>query len=166
MDTEILIACYSWSGNTRRIAEMIAHETGGAILEIEPVHPYSTDYGTVVEQAKKEVRAGFRPELKEMPETIQASVVFLGSPNWWNTMAPPVATFLDHVDWTGKTVIPFYTHGGGGGGSFEQDVAALCPNATVKAGFGTYNNGGREAITHIGSWLESIGPLSGSGGNQ
>ncbi len=166
MKHNMLIACYSWSGNTRRIAQLIQGETGAALFEIEPVRPYSNDYRTVVEQAKEEIRSGARPELKNMPETISASVIFLGTPNWWHTMAPPLAAFLDRFDWRGKTIIPFYTHGGGGGGSIEKDVAEMCEGATVKEGFGTYSNGDSEAIAQIRSWLESLGLLPSNGGEK
>jgi len=166
MNTDILIAYYSWSGNTRKIAELIAGGTGGTPLELEPVQPYSTDYRTVVEQAKKEIRSGARPELKNLPESIWASIIFLGTPNWWNTMAPPLASFLDRFDWRGKTIVPFYTHGGGGGGSIERDVTGRCPNAAVKEGFGAYNNGGTEAIAQVDAWLGSIELLSRNGGSQ
>jgi flavodoxin len=156
MMNNTLIAYYSWSGNTRRVAEIIAHQTGGTLFEIEPVQPYTTDYGAAVRQTKEEIRAGFRPELKEMPELTSYAVIFLGTPIWWHTMAPPVATFIDQYDLDGKTVVPFHTHGGGGVGSFEMDVAKMCPNSTIKDGFGALNNGGSEARDQIDSWLRSL----------
>ena len=157
MKNDILIAYYSWSGNTRKIAELIERETGGALFEIKPVQPYTADYQATVAQAKTEIQAGFRPELKAMPEITSYKVVFLGTPIWWHTMAPPLASFIDRFDLHRKTVVPFHTHGGGGGGSFEKDIAQMCPSSTVKEGFGAYNSGGSEAIAQIGSWLHSIG---------
>lgn len=157
MKSEILIAYYSWSGNTRKIAELIAHETDGTLFEIEPEQPYPSNYGATVAQAKQEIQTGFRPDLKAMPETTPYGVVFLGTPIWCYTMAPPLATFIELFDLNGKTVAPFYTHGGGGAGSFEKDIAKICPNSTVAVGFGAYNSGGSEITTQIGSWLRSIG---------
>lgn len=157
MKTNILIAYYSWSGNTRKIAGLIERETGGELFGIEPVEPYPTDYGTVVAQAEEEIQAGFRPELKAMPEITSNTVVFLGSPIWWGTMAPPLAAFVDHFDLSAKTVVPLHTHGGGGVGSFEKDIARMCADSTVTKGFGAYNSGGIETIAQIGSWLNSIG---------
>jgi flavodoxin len=157
MKNDILIAYYSWHGNTRKIAELIERETGGTLFEIEPVQPYTTDYGAVVAQAKEEIEAGFRPELKAMPKITSYTVVFLGTPIWWHTMAPPLAAFIDRFDLNRKTLVPFHTHGGGGVGSFEKDIAKMCPNSTVKEGFGAYNSGGSETIAQIGSWLSSIG---------
>ena len=70
MKNDILIACYSWSGNTRKIAELIKLETGGVLFEIKPATPYTTDYRAAVAQAKKEIEAGFRPEPRVMPEIV------------------------------------------------------------------------------------------------
>ena len=161
MKTDILIVYYSWKGNTRKIAELIQRETGGTLFEIEPVRQYSTDYSTVVAQAKKEISSGFKPELKALPEDTSYKVVFVGTPIWCYTMAPPVAAFIDRFDLTGKTVIPFHTHGGGGGGSFEQDVAKMCQDSTITKGFGTCGRGGSNTLARIRSWLKSIGPALG-----
>ena len=67
MKNDILIVYYSWSGNTRTIAELIEQKTGGTLFEIEPIKPYPTDYGTVVKLAKEEIQSDFRPDLKAMP---------------------------------------------------------------------------------------------------
>lgn len=157
MKNNILIAYYSWSGNTRTIARRIERETGGRLFEIEPAQPYTTDYRAAVAQAKKEIEAGFRPELQSMPSITSYTIAFIGTPIWWHTMAPPVATFIERFDLNGKTVVPFHTHGGGGVGSFEEDIAKMCPNSTVTEGFGAYNSGGSETVTQIASWLSSIG---------
>ena len=157
MKNDILIAYYSWSGNTREIADLIARETRGRLFEIEPVQPYTTDYRAAVAQAKEEIQAGFRPELKAVPEITSYSVVFLGTPIWWHTMAPPLATFIERLDLSGKTVVPFHTHGGGGVGSFEEDIAKMCPKSTITEGFGAYNSGGSETAARINAWLNELG---------
>ncbi len=157
MKNDILIAYYSWHGNTGTIAELIQRETGGALFEIEPVQPYTTDYRAVVEQAKEEIGSGFRPELKALPEITSYTVVFLGTPIWWHTMAPPLATFIDCFNLSGRTVVPFHTHGGGGVGTFEEDIARMCPDSTVTAGFGAYDRGESQTQAQIRSWLSSLG---------
>ncbi len=157
MKNDILIAYYSWSGNTRKIAGLIQRETGGTLFEIEPVQPYTTDYGAAVAQAKKEIEAGFRPELQSMPGITSYPVAFIGTPIWWHTMAPPVATFIERFDLNAKTVVPFHTHGGGGVGLFEEDIAKMCPCSTVTKGFGEYNRGGSETEAQISAWLSDIG---------
>jgi len=157
-NNDILIAYYSWHGNTRRIAELIASATGGTLFEIKPSQPYSTDYNATTAKAKGEIQRGFRPELKAMPQSTSASTVILGTPIWWHTMAPPVAAFADRFDLRQKTVVPFCTHGGGGNGTFESDLAKMCPTSTVTRGFSTYADGGNTAMEQIGSWLNSIRP--------
>lgn len=152
----ILIACYSWSGNTRAAAEMIQKTTGGTLFEIKPAKPYPTDYRACVDQAKKEINSNFRPELAAGIDLKKYDVIFVGSPNWWGTMAPPVATFLTTHDLKGKTVVPFFTHGGGGMQRCETDVRKLCPeSAVLKAA--TFSGGSiRSAQDAIRKWLGDI----------
>ena len=61
-------------------------------------------------------------------------MIYIGSPCWWSTVAPPVATFLAAHDFTGKTLIPFMTHEGSRMGRSEADIRRLCPGATVRSG--------------------------------
>lgn len=130
---KILIAYYSWGGNTKATAEQIQKAIGGDLFEIVPAKAYPTDYGACVDQAKQEIRQGARPELaKKLEDASKYEVVFVGSPNWWGTMAPPVATFLASNDWTGKTLVPFFTHGGGGVQNCERDVRKMCPGVPMR----------------------------------
>ena len=61
--------------------------------------------------------------------------------------------------WARRNVNNFHTHGGGGVGLFEKDIAKMCSNSTVTKGFGVYNRGDSETVAQIGSWLASIGLL-------
>ncbi len=155
MSTDILIAYYSWSGNTQDIAEFIASETGGELFAANPVKPYTTDYSACVAQARNEIRVNFRPELVAMPENKSYSAVFLGSPIWCGTMAPPLATFIDNFDFTGITVLPFYTHGGGGGGKFDRDIAGMCRNSKLQKSMEIYGSGNKDTRSKIKSWIKS-----------
>ena len=156
--SKILIVFYSHSGNTRKIAECIQQNTQGDLFEIEPVSDYPTSYNTVVEQAKKEIQRGFRPEIKAMPEGFESyDTVFVGSPIWWHTMAPPIATFLAGAEWSGKTVVPFSTHGGGGAGRMEADVATLCGGADCKPGLVVSGSGGGKLAQQVAEWVRTIG---------
>ena len=150
----VLVAYYSWGGNTRFAAEKIQQLTGGTLFEIKPAKAYPADYNACVELAKKEINAGVRPELAEnVRDFAKYDVIFVGSPNWWGTMAPPVATFLTRNDVAGKTVVPFFTHGGGGMQRCESDVRKLCPKARVlKAA--TFSGGSiRSAGKAIADWV-------------
>lgn len=152
---KILIAYYSWSGNTKEVAEKIHEEVGGDIFRIETVQPYPEEYHATTTQAKQEINEGFKPELKSKVDNIaQYDVVFIGSPNWWGTIAPAVSSFLAENDLSGKTVIPFITHGGGGVQNTVKDLTAQCNGCKVSdnpwTGYGSRTMG-------IGGWLEDLG---------
>ncbi|NMB46035.1 MAG: flavodoxin [Firmicutes bacterium] len=158
MDRNILIVYYSRSANTEKIAQLIQQKIGGTLCEIEPELAYPASYNAVVEQAKKEIQAGFRPELKTKIEHIESyDTVFVGSPNWWSTIAPPIATFLEGYDLSGKTVVPFCTHGGGGAGRVERDIVKLCPQSTMMPGLAIYGSGGGNAESQVSAWLQELG---------
>ena len=132
---KVLVAYFSHSGNTREVARQISEATGGDLFEIVPATPYPTEYRAVVDQGKKEIEAGVRPALKNpVGDLSQYDVIFVGSPCWWSTVAPPVATFLADCDWAGKTVVPFMTHEGSRMGRSEEDIRKLCAGATLLGG--------------------------------
>lgn len=130
-----LVVYFSHSGNTRLAAERLAAAAGADLFEIVPATPYPAEYGAVVDQAKREIAADYRPALATDLHDIAAyDVIYVGSPCWWSTVAPPVATFLAAHDFAGKTLVPFMTHEGSRMGRTEADLRRLCPDATVLAG--------------------------------
>ena len=158
MTKKILIAYMTHSGNTRAIANIIHNVIGGITFEIQPEVPYPNSYNAVVEQAKKEIKAGYRPALKTDLNSIEAyDTIFIGSPNWWSTIAPPITTFLSAHDWSRKTVVPFCTHGGGGKGQIIKDIAKLCPGATVLGGIDVFGRGSRDTQAKVSAWLANLG---------
>ena len=107
-----LIVYFSWSssGNTEKMATAIKERTGGDILEIEPLNPYPTDYNECGDVAREERDQNARPELANLPDSIEEyDTLFIGYPIWWGIAAWPVNTFVKANDFTGKTVIPFCT---------------------------------------------------------
>ena len=154
---KILIAYYSWSGNTRFAAEQIQKVTGGTLFEIKPAKAYPSDYSACVDQAKQECRDEFKPELATKVEDFSKyDVIFVGTPNWWSTMAPPVRSFLASYDFSGKTVIPFVTHGGGGMARCERDMRKVCPKAAFGKG-GAFSGGNiRNAGDALGKWVGEV----------
>lgn len=155
---KILIAYYSWSGNTKRVAEIIQKEVGGTLFEIIPETPYPSSYNATVDQAKKEIKEGYKPPIKGKVENMESyDIIFIGTPNWWSTIAPPVATFLTQYDFSGKTIIPFCTHGGGGQGRVLKDIEKLCPNAKILEMFSIYGSDRKNLEEKISSWLKKIG---------
>lgn len=133
---KIAIVYYSQSQvqNTALIAKWIHKHVGGDLIPLEMVEPYPEPYGETLKAAEKHRKEGTRPPLKRIPDLTSYDIVFFGSPIWYGTYAPPVATFLDANKLAGKTLAPFCTHGGGGAGKFFSDVAKACPDAKVLDG--------------------------------
>ena len=157
MAEHILIVYFTRSGNTKKIASRIQHEIGGIMHEIHPEAPYPDSYNAVVDQAKVEIHSGFKPALESTIKNVETyDTIFVGSPNWWDTIAPPVATFLSTQDLSGKTIVPFCTHGGGGLGSIGVDIAKMCPRSTVQSCFEIYGSGGMDAGARVSAWLGRI----------
>ena len=158
MTEHILIAYFSRSGNTRKIARLIQQKMGGTLHEIQVKVPYPGAYNAVVDQAKQEIQAGYKPALRSTLDHVEAyDTIFVGSPNWWSTIAPPVATFLSEYDLSGKTIAPFCTHGGGGLGRIGQDIAKLCPQSTILSSFEIYGSGTGNAQAEVSAWLSKVG---------
>lgn len=156
----ILVVYFSWSGNTRALAETISQRVGGELFEIVPETPYPENYRRCTEQAKKEINEGFRPKLKSMPKNLDsADIIFVGSPNWWGTYAPPVATLLDDPAFKGKTIVPFFTHGGGGMQRCESDMKKQLPNSTFLRALSVSGSSADSDRTKrtISAWLDEIG---------
>lgn len=157
MKNTILIAYFSYQGHTRRVAEQIRQATGGTVFEIRPVNAYSDDYDTCEALAKKETREGYQPPLAEICQDLAAySTVMLGTPNWFNTMAPPVASFLASADFSSKTIVPFCTHGGGLG-HVVRDIQKLARGATVLDSLDVYEGRVNDAGQNIAAWLNKNG---------
>ena len=158
MAEQILVVYFSRSGNTRKIANLIHQEVGGTIHEIQPEAPYPNSYDAVVDQAEKEIQAEYKPALQSTLDHIESyDTIFVGSPNWWGTIAPPVATFLSEYDLSGKTIVPFCTHGGGGLGRIDKDIAKLCPHSTVLSSLEIYEGGRGNSQAKVSAWLSKVG---------
>lgn len=155
MENGILIVCYSYSGNTYRVASEIKRQIGGTLCEIYPKQPYSMGYETILEQVRKEIETGFHPHLFPTPVCLEKyPVIFAGSLNWCGTVAPPLASWLSGRDLSGKIVLPFWSHCGGGWGNLDQDIRKLCPKSEVRGAFHTLNDGGSELPKKISAWLK------------
>lgn len=153
----ILTVFYSHSGNTRTLAKKIQRRAGGALVEILPASPYPREYNAVVNQAKRELQAGYRPPLRSAVDNIGAyDVILVGSPNWCNTVAPPVMTFLSAYDLSGKAIAPFVTHEGTGLGRSVGDIVRLCPGATVLEGLAVRGGRVNGAQRELAEWLARL----------
>ena len=165
MKNRILIVCYSYSGNTYRIAKEIRRQTDGILHEIYPRQPYSMGYQTILEKVRKEIRTGFHPRLLPLPIDISGyDIIFAGTPNWCGTIAPPLASWLAGHNLEGKTVIPFWSHcGQGDRNHIERDIRKLCPKSKLKGEFRIINDGGQELPDEISQWLDKLNISSGKG---
>lgn len=123
---KILIAFYSRSGNTRAAARQIQQGIGGDLFEIKTVKPYPRDHRDCAKFAKKELETKSMPALTGVPDISGYRIIFIGSPNWWGTLATPVYSFIRELDLSGKIIVPFFTHGGGGMQNCETDMKAAC----------------------------------------
>ncbi|RAI15796.1 MAG: flavodoxin [Candidatus Melainabacteria bacterium] len=153
----ILIAYFSWSGNTKYIAEKIHNTTGGDMFRIETVASYPEDYNeTAYGIAKKQHEEGTKPELKDNGDVSGYDVIFVGTPAWWYEMAPAVKTFLTENNFEGKTIVPFITHGGGGKYTIAEDIGKLAKGAKVLKPFVVANRGGSNVQSDIDNWLKDL----------
>lgn len=133
---KVLVVYYSYSSTTKSLAEDIAIITDGDIRELMPEKPYSFAYNGATKEVRREMERGYCPKLLSGNESIEDyEYIFIGSPNWFKSFAPPVLSFLRSVDLRGKTIIPFCSHGGGGFGQIEINIAKECPNSKLLPGF-------------------------------
>lgn len=153
-----LIISYSYSGHTHQIAGDLQKVTGGDWREIYPWQPYPMAFPALLTQARREIRGHYRPGLLPVSRTPQAyPVIFVGSPNWCGTLAPPVASWLCRQDLFGKLVLPFYAHCGGVPCDLRRDILALCPKADVREALGILDGEGPGAKEQIRRWLIRAG---------
>ena len=148
-------------GNTKVVANMIQEMTGGDVFRIDTIKSYPEDYTETTNVAKKEQDDNARPELSSHVENMDFyNVIFLGYPNWYGTMPMPVFTFLEEHDFSDKTIIPFCTHEGSGLGRSENDIAKLCPKATLLKGLAIHGSRVSDAKTDVTNWLNKLGMIS------
>ena len=159
---KVLVAYFSWSGNTKYAAQYIAQKLGADEFEIIREKPYPTEYTPCTEDAKAEKEAGERPAIKGKVENMaQYDVVFVCVPVWWYTAPMPVFTFLEQYDLKDKTVIPFCT-AYSGPSSTLKDIVKATPNSDHRDGICivTKEMGGQgmdSKTAKIDKWLGEIG---------
>lgn len=119
-------------GNCQFIAQAIQQAVGGDLFAIETVQEYPGTHQPLLDFAYDELRQNARPELSSEIENLDDyNVIFLGYPNWNADLPMPLYTFLESYDFSGKTIIPFVTHGGSGFSRTISTIQELQPNATV-----------------------------------
>lgn len=143
------------TGNTEVAAGIIKEFTDADMFKIEQIQAYSKDYNECIAQAQADQKRNARPELKSYPDSIDGyDTIYLGFPNYWSTMPMAVFTFLEHFDFSGKTIKPFCTHEGSGMGSSEKDIRQLCPNAKVEKGLAIHGGSVCRSENDIKKWIQ------------
>ena len=151
---KVLVAYFSHTGNTQKVAELIQSKTGADIFRIETAAPYPTAYRETTELAKQEKAANARPALKNtVPDMAQYDVIFVGYPIWWYTAPMAVATFAESYDFSGKTIITFCTSGGSPISDSTPDMQNWFKGANVIEGIRAYPSDAASTER----WLERLG---------
>ena len=145
-------------GNMQYMAMTIQEAIGGELFRIETKEKYPLEHETLVNQAKEEQNEEVRPELATHIENEeQYDIIFLGYPNWWGDMPQPLYTFLEEYDFSGKTIIPFNSHGGSGFSNTIEEIKKLQPNATVKDdGLSISRNDVADSEQEITDWAKGF----------
>lgn len=148
-DPKILLAYFSYSGNTEEAAKYIGRLVGVEPVEIAMVNPYQ---GNIYEVSQLDLMQESRPELAtKIDDMEQYDLILLGYPTWWATMPMPVYTFLEGYDFTGKTIVSFSSHGGTMFGDSVSDLCKTVPGAYVGLAYGFNYSGWDEG--EIADWL-------------
>lgn len=156
--SSVLIAYFSWSGNTEQVAQIIQQETGGDLFEIAPATPYTDDYNELLNIAQQEQSDNARPELAGQVENWeQYDTIFVGYPNWWSDAPMAVYTFVESYDWSGKTLVPFNTSASGGFGRSLPGLEESAPGAAILEGISFTERTLGDAQGEVAAWLDELG---------
>lgn len=158
-----LIVYFSYTNNTRFIANRIKEKLNCDILEIKTVIPYSDDYQSVVDDEKNSEASNYLPEIQEINVDLSKyDEIILGTPVWWYRPVPAIRTFLSQNDLSGKVIKPFATNAGWLGRTFNE-IKKLCSNSKVEAGMNIVYDAGdyrtRKLITsmeEIDNWISKL----------
>ena len=134
-----LVAYFSASGVTAKVAESLSEAIGADIYAIEPKVPYTkADLDWMNKNSRSSVEMkdpNSRPEIAESRDNMEEyDVIFVGFPIWWYVAPTIINTFLESYDLSGKTIIPFATSGGSDMGKTNEKLQLSCPNSTLFEG--------------------------------
>ena len=145
-------------GNTEIVCQKISELITADTFKIEMKQPYSAQYMTCIDEAKKDLKENARPELVSKPDSINHyDTIILAYPNYWGTIPMAVATFLEAYDFTGKTILPLCTNEGSGMGSSESDVKKYANGASLKKGLSITGSQAADSKATVEKWLKNSG---------
>lgn len=153
-----LIVYFSWSGNTRTVANIIHDLTDCDTVEIEVEEPYSDVYNEVTARARHELDNDMRPALRTRIENMDKyDTLIVGTPIWGSHLAPPVKSFLAQCDLSDKIIAPFCTHGGSGTAQSVNDIREVCPDSEILQPLAVYGSRAGNSRNEVIQWLQRIG---------
>lgn len=149
-------------GTTEYVAQVIAQATGGNLFEIKTKHTYPTQtHKALIDYAKEEKQSKTYPEIaNKIPNIEQYDVIFVGYPNWWYDMPMVIYTLMREYDFSGKTIVPFVTHGGSGFDDSVATIQSLQPQAKVNPLPAISNKRAASSKEAIEKWLSQQGYTS------
>lgn len=155
-----LIVYYSYTGNTKKIANAIKNNLNCDILEVTPKIPFSNDYDEVVAEYQNNSIKDKSIEINDIGIDLKEyDKIIIGSPVWWYTICPVITSFLKKYDLSGKKIYPFATNAGWLGKTFK-DIETLCPNSEVEKGmnivFESYTDNLITSKQEIDKWIKEI----------
>ena len=153
-----VVAYFSAGGNTARLAGTLASAADAALYEIRPAVPYERrDLNWMDKKARSSVEMqdpNCRPALADAAAPVAgADVIFLGFPIWWYREPSIIDSFLDAYDFTGKTVVPFFTSGGSQLGEGQSRIQKLVKGAKVLPG---RRFSARASESELKGWIKSL----------
>lgn len=168
---KILIAYYSYTGNTKIIAEKIKKIINGDLYEIKTIDNYPKDTYCMVQQTKEEKAKNFKPKLQNNININNYNIIFIGTPIWNCTMASPIRSFINYNNLDNKIIIPFCTYRNGGKfykNSFLKlfysnikstvfvDIEKMLINSKLLQSIEIYDNEVKNSDKEIKKWIKSL----------
>ena len=154
-----LVAYFSTSGVTAKVAQTLAEAIGADIFEIAPKVPYTkADLNWMDKNARSTIEMNdptSRPEIESKRDNMsEYDTIFVGFPIWWYVAPTIINTFLESYDLTGKTIIPFATSGTSGMGKTNEKLAPSCKGAKLLEGKGFDS---RVSGKELAAWADNLG---------
>lgn len=142
-------------GNAEYITEFIRNAVGADVFEVDTVKPYDTDYMVCIDEAKAELKAKARPELKEYLESVDGyDNIFIVGPNWWGIYPMAMYTQLEKLDFSGKNVHYVVTHEGSGLGGVPKTMKKACKGAEIKQSLAVHGAEAPASESEVAAWAK------------
>lgn len=156
--SEKLVAYFSASGVTEKVAKNLATAAGADLFEIKPEVSYTkADLNWMDKTSRSSIEMNdksFRPAIADGDANVAAyDTIFIGFPIWWYVAPTIINTFLEKYDFSGKKIILFATSGGSGFGNTVAELVASAPNATIVEGKVLR---GSTSVDDLKKWIDTI----------